>query len=72
VNGIKDHKAVRERSAGVSAAGRHVLYAPLPPDTLKAIQSDFKAARLRGCEYLCFEGITRALCKRERERTRER
>ena len=35
---LKDHKVVRERSAGVSVTGTRVLYAPLPPDTLRTIQ----------------------------------
>ncbi len=36
-----------QRSAGVTAAGMRVLYAPLPNDTLRSIQSDLKAAGLR-------------------------
>jgi hypothetical protein len=44
---LKDHKVVRERSAGVNAAGSRVLYAPLPPETLKSIQTHLKAAGLR-------------------------
>ena len=44
---LKDHKVVRERSAGVGAAGSRVLYAPLPPETLKSIQTHLKAAGLR-------------------------
>jgi hypothetical protein len=38
---------MRQRSAGVTAAGLRVLYAPLPNDTLRSIQNDLKAAGLR-------------------------
>jgi hypothetical protein len=44
---LKDHKVVRERSAGVNAVGSRVLYAPLPPDTLRSIQTHLKASGLR-------------------------
>ena len=44
---LKDHKVVRERSAGVNAVGSRFLYAPLPPDTLRSIQTHLKAAGLR-------------------------